>query len=1144
MIPSENLDEATLNLSIAFEIFTSLGRSSNLEELCWTFLSKMTERFQMIGGEFWVNFGSEVKRVSSIGDSGYNFSIERELENVKNKSKNIIYKQLSARTKNKYNLDLAIIPLTLKERLMGVVILYLQSKRKLTKNEEGIIGSIKDILVNCINNYLSYEKLVESGQLQKKLLDTISAVIVILKDGVIKYANKSAEKMTGYSAEDWVGRDVIDIVHPEDKKMVIKLLAERRKGEVGQLNYNVRIITGDGDVKWLNVSSDNIDYEGESVILLTGVDVTELKKVQKELEYSRERYKRMVETSPVGILIFKDDNILYVNPAFQRIFGLNEDNYSNIRMVDLFTKEVLERLKKTQDKILSEKQKLLTDIYDGYTGDGIPIVINTYITKVLYDEEPAIRMSILDITEQVKMQREIEESERKYRNLIQSLQSGIAIIQDGKIGFTNKSLESFLEYNLSELMGEDFIKFVFSEDESQVEKIVHEVERGLNVPPSDIRFITNNGRMVWGHSQFTLTEYESGKSILINIVDSTERKEIEEALLKSEKYYRTLFENASLPIALTNASMLFVDVNKAFEELFGYSRSEIRNCKIAMILANEFEEKVEKIHRVRRVAPGKAPKTYEMIAVTKQGIPKIIRVSSEMIPGTDIDIAFLEDVTKEKEMYYSLEESEERYRSLAEVSPVGIVIFDDNRILFKNKRIDEILNISEDRMGFDDLIDAVLPDDRKAFVSAFKDVLTKKSKIEILEVKMTGRSTDENLFVEVRMVPLNYKGKRVVLANLVNITLLRKAMAQLMTSEMKYKALVENLPVGIAIHTEKKVIYVNRAFEEITGFNLDMGKKITDLVSDNEAELLKNRLKLISDGIVRSFRKEICLKDNNDENKFVFISMNRIYYDAKPAVLLGIIDITDRVKAEEALKKAHEEVKNAHSELQRLDAVKTEFLNVISHELKTPLTSIIGYTEIFQDGLLGPLTPTQKETIKSLHISSKRLADLVDDLLDYSRLELGKIAMTNEIADLNEIIQQSVNEMGPLALEKSITIKFEKKPLPHIMIDKYRINQLVNNLLSNAIKFSPSNTTINIHEIKRGEEVEITVKDEGPGIPEDQLDRIFDKFYQVDMSDGRPSMGMGLGLAISKVIVEGHGGRIWVESKLGQGSTFHFTLKF
>ncbi|MGQ9706516.1 MAG: PAS domain S-box protein [bacterium] len=1143
MRQSKSLDESSLNLSIAFEIFTSLGRTSNLQELCKTFLSKMTERFQMLGGEFWVNFGFELKKVSTVGSSDYQFPIEREVDILKNQSKNIIYKQLSTRAKLKCNLDLAIIPLIMKEKLVGAVILYIQSKRKLTRNEEGIIESVKDILINYINNFLSYEELSKVEQLQRKLLDTIGTAIIIVKEGIIKYANRYAEILTGYPAEDWIGRTVLDIIHPDDKKTVMKFLTQRRKGDVGQLNYNVRIIASDGEIKWVNVNSEVIDYEGELVAFITAVEITKLKETQRELEYSRERYKRLVETSPVGILIFRDDNILYANPAFLKIFKLS-GNIDEIDLKKLFSKEDISNFRKIEREVLSGKYEVVNDILDAYSNDGVPLIVNSYTTKMIYDDEPAVSMSVLDITEQIRMQRDIEASERKYRNLIQSLQSGVAIIQGGEIRFANKSLENFLECEASKLIGKDFIKFVFSEDEVKVRRIVHEVDGDLNVSPIDIRFITNDGRMVCGNSQFTLTDYEGERSILINIVDITERKEIEEALVRSEKYYRTLFENASLPVVLTSGNMMFVDVNKAFEKLFGYSRAEIRNCKISTILANEFEDKVEKIHKVRRVAPNKAPKTYEVIAVTKQGIPKIIRVTSEMIEGTDIDIAFLEDITKEKEMYYSLEESEERYRSLAEISPVGIVIFDNERILFKNNRINELIEISEDSVSFNNLLGAIVPEDREVFISTYKDVMAKKTKMEILEVKMVRGSSDENLFVEIRMVPISYKGKKAVLANLVNITLLRRAMAQLMASEMKYRALVENLPVGIAIHSSSQIVYINKAFEEITGFNLKAGMKITDIVLNKDADLLRNRLKLIIDGIVRTFKKEVCLSSSSSgENKYVFISMNRIFYDARPSVLLGIIDITDRVKAEEALKKAHEEVKNAHAELKKLDAVKTEFINVLSHELKTPLTSIIGYTEIFRDGLLGPLTPTQRETIKSLHTSSKRLGDLVDDLLDYSRLELGKIKMTKEKSDLNEIIQQSINEMGPLAVEKGITIKFEKKILPPIMIDKYRITQLVNNLLSNAIKFSPSNSTVNIFEMKRGDEVEISIRDEGPGIPENELDRIFDKFYQVDMSDGRTERGMGLGLAISKAIVEGHDGKIWVESKLGQGSIFHFTLK-
>ncbi|HDM43385.1 MAG TPA: ATP-binding protein, partial [Firmicutes bacterium] len=121
---------------------------------------------------------------------------------------------------------------------------------------------------------------------------------------------------------------------------------------------------------------------------------------------------------------------------------------------------------------------------------------------------------------------------------------------------------------------------------------------------------------------------------------------------------------------------------------------------------------------------------------------------------------------------------------------------------------------------------------------------------------------------------------------------------------------------------------------------------------------------------------------------------------------------------------------------------------------------------------------------------------------------------------------------------------FNRKQIPELLLDRHRINQLMNNILSNAIKFSPSNSEVFIIEIPKDDEVEIIVKDEGPGIPKEKLKRIFDKFYQADMSDRRSTMGMGLGLAISKAIVEGHGGSIWAESEVGKGSAFHFTLKY
>lgn len=230
------------------------------------------------------------------------------------------------------------------------------------------------------------------------------------------------------------------------------------------------------------------------------------------------------------------------------------------------------------------------------------------------------------------------------------------------------------------------------------------------------------------------------------------------------------------------------------------------------------------------------------------------------------------------------------------------------------------------------------------------------------------------------------------------------------------------------------------------------------------------------------------------------------------------------------------------SERREVDRLKAEFVATVSHELRTPLTSIRGSLGLLAAGVLGELTPQVRDLVRLAERNAVRLAALVNDILDFERLEGGQIQMRLADVDLQPLLDQSLESMRLMAAEQRIVL-LGAPTAARVRADADRIVQVLMNLLSNAIKFSPADREVRVWaEEREGARVRVFVRDQGPGISDGQRQRIFDRFVQVEVTDKRESGGTGLGLAICKAIVEHHGGRIGVDSEQGVGSTFWFEL--
>jgi len=231
------------------------------------------------------------------------------------------------------------------------------------------------------------------------------------------------------------------------------------------------------------------------------------------------------------------------------------------------------------------------------------------------------------------------------------------------------------------------------------------------------------------------------------------------------------------------------------------------------------------------------------------------------------------------------------------------------------------------------------------------------------------------------------------------------------------------------------------------------------------------------------------------------------------------------------------------SKLSELDKMKSDFFSSVTHELRTPLSTIKMGIVLLKEGVEGPLTEGQRGLLKVLEKETSLLMDLVNSLLDLSKMEAGMMRFQLEPENVAPLIEQTVEEMGPLADAKRIHLEvLLPEALPIIKMDSERILQALRNIIGNAVKFTPEKGRVSVSARRADHGVEVSVADTGPGIPAGNLITIFEKFQQSIIEGSHPVKGTGLGLAITKQIITHHGGKIWAESELGHGSTFIFVL--
>jgi signal transduction histidine kinase len=261
------------------------------------------------------------------------------------------------------------------------------------------------------------------------------------------------------------------------------------------------------------------------------------------------------------------------------------------------------------------------------------------------------------------------------------------------------------------------------------------------------------------------------------------------------------------------------------------------------------------------------------------------------------------------------------------------------------------------------------------------------------------------------------------------------------------------------------------------------------------------------------------------------------------------------------LERTNKALKHANERLQELDRLKSNFIATVSHELRTPLTSVIGYSEMLLEGLAGTLNAEQREYVSTILEKGESLLALIGQILDLARIESGNITLNKELVDPREIVRLGLSDVAPQARKRGLDLKLEViGEVPPIRVDVDKVRRVITNLLGNAVKFSHEHGRISVllditednspsgrydlFEPERNRYLRIRVADQGIGIPVEKLEHIFEAFFQVDSSSTREFGGTGLGLAIVRNFVQIHGGKVEVESRTGEGSTFTVRLPY
>jgi PAS domain S-box-containing protein len=371
-------------------------------------------------------------------------------------------------------------------------------------------------------------------------------------------------------------------------------------------------------------------------------------------------------------------------------------------------------------------------------------------------------------------------------------------------------------------------------------------------------------------------------------------------------------------------------------------------------------------------------------------------------------------------------------------------------------------------------------------------------------------------------------------------------------AERRLGELLESAPDAILeLDKDGRIVLLNRMAEQLFGYTREemLGLTVENLVPEASRHAhQRHRAQYLDHPVTRPMGSGLKLEARRKDGSHfpVEISLSSVESGTGPRVTTIIRDITERRQMEDRLRAVEEkyirELEQRSRDSEQANRLKTEFLGNMSHELRSPLHTVIGFAELLAEEKEGTLNSKQKRFVGHIQRDALHLLGLINDLLDLSKIEAGRLELRYEVFHIDAVIEEALSSLRLRAAARSLEIGVETGIDSPVRADRLRFKQILLNLLTNAIKFTPEGGRVQVEVTRRDGFAEISVSDTGIGIPEGQQQAIFDKFYQVRSGVQGASEGTGLGLAITKRLVEQHCGSISLTSEPGKGTRVTFTI--